>query len=85
MDSLGSRHPRVISVLGNYLRLEAIDKKGIEATSKPFGKQALVSGMNDVQLVTDSNAGTSTTQFLRLRYLSYTLCTNFHVRSYAIL
>ncbi|PBK97821.1 cysteine proteinase [Armillaria gallica] len=42
MDSLGSRHPRVISVLGNYLRLEAIDKKGIEATSKPFGKQALV-------------------------------------------
>ncbi|KAK0503878.1 hypothetical protein EDD18DRAFT_479754 [Armillaria luteobubalina] len=42
MDSLGSRHPRVISVLGNYLRLEAIDKKGIEASSKPIGKQALV-------------------------------------------
>ncbi|PBK74718.1 cysteine proteinase [Armillaria solidipes] len=42
MDSLGSRHPRVISVLGNYLRLEAVDKKGIEASSKPIGKQALV-------------------------------------------
>ncbi|KAK0201688.1 hypothetical protein DFS33DRAFT_1489562 [Desarmillaria ectypa] len=42
MDSLGSRHPRVISVLGNYLRLEAIDKKGIEISSKPIGRQALV-------------------------------------------
>ncbi|KAK0464630.1 uncharacterized protein EV420DRAFT_1638178 [Desarmillaria tabescens] len=42
MDSLGSRHPRVITVLGNYLRLEAIDKKGIENSSKPIGKQALV-------------------------------------------
>ncbi|KAG7443142.1 cysteine proteinase [Guyanagaster necrorhizus] len=42
MDSLGSRHPRVIGVLGNYLRLEAIDKKGIEISSKPIGKQALV-------------------------------------------
>jgi hypothetical protein len=29
LDSLGSRHPKVSKVLARYLRLEAVDKKGL--------------------------------------------------------
>ncbi|KAJ7132990.1 hypothetical protein C8R46DRAFT_1140271 [Mycena filopes] len=44
LDSLGSRHPKVINVLGQYLQFEALEKKGIpiEESSKPIGKAALV-------------------------------------------
>ncbi|KAJ7796193.1 hypothetical protein B0H14DRAFT_2916326 [Mycena olivaceomarginata] len=44
LDSLGGRHTRVLNVLGQYLQLEAREKKGIplEESRKSFGKQAQV-------------------------------------------
>ncbi|KAJ7095714.1 hypothetical protein B0H15DRAFT_1019804 [Mycena belliarum] len=44
LDSLGTRHPKVVNVLGQYLQYEAQEKKGIpiESSSKPAGKMALV-------------------------------------------
>ncbi|KAJ6471198.1 hypothetical protein DFH09DRAFT_1220447 [Mycena vulgaris] len=44
LDSLGSRHPKVVSVLGQYLQFEARERKNIplDLSSKPVGKMALV-------------------------------------------
>ncbi|KAJ7677452.1 hypothetical protein B0H17DRAFT_1079208 [Mycena rosella] len=44
LDSLGTRHPKVVNVLGQYLQFEAQEKKGIpmDMSSKPVGKMALV-------------------------------------------
>ncbi|KAF7364961.1 ULP-PROTEASE domain-containing protein [Mycena venus] len=44
LDSLGTPHDEAVSVLGNYLQLEAREKKGIsiEMSRKPVGKKALV-------------------------------------------
>ncbi|KAJ7147148.1 hypothetical protein C8R43DRAFT_542989 [Mycena crocata] len=44
LDSLGSRHPKVVKVLGQYLQAEALDKKGIplEESSKAVGRYAQV-------------------------------------------
>ncbi|KAF8171968.1 hypothetical protein K438DRAFT_1851990 [Mycena galopus ATCC 62051] len=44
LDSLGGRHARVNTVLGNYLQLEAREKKGIpmDKSRKPIMKQAQV-------------------------------------------
>ncbi|OBZ68651.1 hypothetical protein A0H81_11055 [Grifola frondosa] len=41
-DSLGTRHPHVVTTLGKYLQMEAKDKKGLENTSLAKGKRALV-------------------------------------------
>ncbi|KAJ3789207.1 hypothetical protein GGU10DRAFT_305668 [Lentinula aff. detonsa] len=38
LDSLGNKHPRVISTLSRYLQLEAQDKKQLHNTSKALGK-----------------------------------------------
>ncbi|KAJ3982841.1 hypothetical protein F5890DRAFT_1555522 [Lentinula detonsa] len=38
LDSLGNKHPRVISTLSRYLQLEAQDKKRLHNTSKALGK-----------------------------------------------
>ena len=47
LDSLGARHPKVVTVLGQYLQYEARERKGIamDQSSKPTGKHALVSSM----------------------------------------
>ncbi|KAJ7625377.1 hypothetical protein DFH06DRAFT_1229348 [Mycena polygramma] len=44
LDSLGTRHPKVVNVLGQYLKHEAQERKGIpvEMSSKPIGKAAPV-------------------------------------------
>ncbi|KAJ7758160.1 hypothetical protein DFH07DRAFT_456883 [Mycena maculata] len=44
LDSLGSRHPKVVKVLAQYLKYEAQEKRKIplEMTSQPIGKAALV-------------------------------------------
>lgn len=42
LDSLGSKHLRVINILTQYLKLEAKERKGNENTRKPSGKQAHV-------------------------------------------
>ncbi|KAJ7643968.1 hypothetical protein FB45DRAFT_896539 [Roridomyces roridus] len=44
LDSLGGRHPKVVKVLGQYLRQEAQEKRGIpsEQCSSPTGKTAQV-------------------------------------------
>ncbi|KAJ6621834.1 hypothetical protein B0H10DRAFT_2015955 [Mycena sp. CBHHK59/15] len=44
LDSLGTRHPKVVTVLSQYLKFEAFHKKGIpiEQSSKALGKAALV-------------------------------------------
>ncbi|KAJ7784364.1 hypothetical protein B0H16DRAFT_295419 [Mycena metata] len=44
LDSLGTRHPKVVNVLGQYLQFEALEKKGIpmDKSSRPVGKTALV-------------------------------------------
>lgn len=41
-DSLGSKHPKACAVLSEYLAMEAKDKKGVEQTTKPLSKMALV-------------------------------------------
>ncbi|KAJ7157523.1 hypothetical protein C8R43DRAFT_883291, partial [Mycena crocata] len=45
LDSLGSRHPKVMQVLAQYLQAEALDKKGtpLEGSSKAVGRHAHVS------------------------------------------
>ncbi|KAJ7140224.1 hypothetical protein C8R43DRAFT_836874, partial [Mycena crocata] len=45
LDSLGSRHPKVVKLLAQYLQAEALDKKGIssEGSRKAVGKDAHVS------------------------------------------
>ncbi|TDL22111.1 hypothetical protein BD410DRAFT_266526 [Rickenella mellea] len=42
LDSLNSRHPQALKMLKAYLQMEAKDKKGIDLTSDPIGKQVLV-------------------------------------------
>ncbi|KIM43367.1 hypothetical protein M413DRAFT_26515 [Hebeloma cylindrosporum] len=42
LDSLGTRHPRAITKLATYLKLEAKDKKGIPNASLAQGKMASV-------------------------------------------
>ncbi|KAJ7505111.1 hypothetical protein B0H11DRAFT_1976828 [Mycena galericulata] len=44
LDSLGTRHPKVVKVLGQYLKFEAREKRGIpwEESSHPVGKMAQV-------------------------------------------
>jgi hypothetical protein len=51
LDSLGGRHTRVLNVLGQYLQLEAREKKGIplEESRKSFGKQAQVRSLQQSQ------------------------------------
>ncbi|THH27755.1 hypothetical protein EUX98_g6430 [Antrodiella citrinella] len=41
-DSLGSKHPKACSLLSEYLVMEAKDKKGLDQTSQPIGRMALV-------------------------------------------
>ncbi|TCD69028.1 hypothetical protein EIP91_009091 [Steccherinum ochraceum] len=41
-DSLGSKHPKAANVLSEYLAMEAKDKKGIEQTTSPKSRTALV-------------------------------------------
>jgi len=41
-DSLGSRHPQALKRLSAYLRMEAKDKKGVNAEGIIEGKNALV-------------------------------------------
>ena len=47
LDSLGTRHPRAITKLATYLKLEAKDKKGIPNASIAQGKMALVCSFAD--------------------------------------
>lgn len=47
LDSLGTRHPRAITKLATYLKLEAKDKKGIPNASLAQGKMALVCSFAD--------------------------------------
>ena len=42
-DSLNGKHPGATKNLSQYLRFEAMDKKGIENSSSPEGMAALVS------------------------------------------
>ena len=47
LDSLGTRHPRAITKLATYLKLEARDKKGIANASLAQGKMASVCSFSD--------------------------------------
>jgi hypothetical protein len=43
LDSLGSKHSSAVKTLSGYLKDEAKDKQGVEATNNPISQQASVS------------------------------------------
>ena len=65
LDSLGTRHPRAITKLATYLKLEARDKKGILNASLAQGKTAFVCSLSDTHFKqANFREGTNTTKFL---------------------
>ena len=86
-DSLGGKHPGAIRNLGNYLQMEARDKKGLDnsQTTLPTGCNALVCLFVSFKLESPrwliffAVIGSRAAQLLRLRSIPDPFRPNIHV------
>lgn len=79
-DSLGSRHPQAIKKLSAYLKMEAMDKKGVDHTEAAEGKMVLVWVIvfYSSQRRVEDFTGAVPTKLLRLWDLPSSFCPDLH-------